>query len=96
MKKDNLRWVEDTAHLRRVGYADEIADIRHTGWFTDDFQEETYRGVVFRLTKLRGYLVGYEDPNNDGAARLQFCDADSDTEAARMADPRRGVMLSPI
>ena len=46
----DLRWT----------YADEITYlIRHRGWYCDDFQEDTMRGIVFRLPKSRGFLVGW-------------------------------------
>lgn len=48
----NLRWL----------WCDEVADacIRHTGWFTDEYeQDETIRGIVFRLPRARGFLAGW-------------------------------------
>lgn len=73
----HMRWIESpsAAGLRFVGYCDKIADraIRHTGWFLgDDMQDETARGVVFRMAGRNGrarYIAGYQDPCNGSADR---------------------------
>lgn len=56
--------------LRLVGYSDEISNIRHKGWFTDDdIQDETYRGAVVQLPGRKGYAVllpAYQESCNDG------------------------------
>ena len=90
-----VRWVENASlGLRLVGFADVIArdvgsrSIQHTGWFIDDFQEETCRGVVYQLPS-RGktlYAYGYADSMNEGAALLCF-DLETDKlDAAKAAD----------
>jgi hypothetical protein len=83
----HLRWVESCSKgLRLVGYADKIIDLRHTGWYTDSFQDGTIRGIVYRLPHGR-FVYGYEDPDNSDAALLCFdLDADDEREAARYAD----------
>lgn len=87
----SVRWVENVScGLRLVGFADEIARINHRGWFTDDdMQDETYRGIVYRLPSRDSkeqYVYGYADPDNDGCALLCF-DVETDKlEAARQAD----------
>lgn len=45
----------------RWQYCDEVATrtIRHTGWFTDDYQSDKIRGMVFRLPRGRGFLAGW-------------------------------------
>ena len=45
----------------RWNYADEVnSDIRHTGWFTDEYGDfDKIRGIVFRLPKNRGFLAGW-------------------------------------
>lgn len=43
----------------RWKWADEVVNLRHTGWFCDDFQYQTVRGVVFRLPNNRGFLAGW-------------------------------------
>lgn len=66
------RWCEDPAAigLRFVGYADELADIRHTGWYTDEYQDSKIRGVVYQLPARDGqpvYVAGYDAPDNGEA-----------------------------
>lgn len=67
-----MRWIEKPAAcgLRFVGYAHKIADLRHTGWYVDNDQHETVRGVVFQLPGRNGkplFVAGYEDWNNGSA-----------------------------
>jgi hypothetical protein len=87
-----MRWVEDptACGLRLAGHADELARLDHTGWFVDDFQGETVRGVVYRLPSRKGVLrlvAGYADPFNDGPACLDFSETfDDEREAAWRAD----------
>lgn len=79
--------------FRLLGFADEIAArndhrraIDHKGWFVDEFQGEVMRGVVYKLARGRGYMVGYADPWNNGAAFLEHSTAEDDMQAAREAD----------
>ena len=92
-----VRFVENVSRgLRLVGFADEIAkekghwrSIGHTGWFTDDYQSDKYRGVVYRLPARDGeslYVYGYDDPNNKDCAVLCFETEADMMEAARAAD----------
>lgn len=78
---------EGIAGLRRVEYADYIsgAEIRHRGWFCDEFGGETIRGIVVRLTHgrmLAGWSMG------EGMASAIECDEvfTDEIEAARRAD----------
>lgn len=71
----------------RWKWADDIsgAGIRHTGWFCDEFQDQTIRGIVVYLTHgrmLAGWSMG------DGMASLIECDEvfTDEIEAARRAD----------
>jgi hypothetical protein len=87
----HLRWIKDTsrAGLRFVGFADEIAGLRHNGWYTDECHDETYRGAVYQLPARHGesvYVYGYQDPINDGAALLSFDRTEDKDTAARWAD----------
>lgn len=95
----NCRWIEDcnAIGLREAGAADEILSLRHTGWFADAFQDETYRGAVWQLPGRNGrpqFVYGYPDPNNEGAALICFDvetgddseGYDAKREAARNAD----------
>jgi len=55
--------------LRRLDWADRIINIRHTGWYSDLYQEETFRGIVFRLPAHKGenrFVAGYEESLNGG------------------------------
>jgi hypothetical protein len=74
-----IRWIEDTekAGLRFMGYADDIINLRHTGWMTDPYgdTDEVIRGAVWQLPARHGfpqYVAGYCDPCNEGAARIDF------------------------
>ena len=92
---DGTRFVENLklAGLRFVGYADEIARLRHTGWYTNEFQDETLRGVVLQLPARHGKPVflaayaAYGDPCNKGAYQVDcselFIGEDSEGETAK-------------
>jgi len=104
--RDHRRWIEDTkrAGLRWVGFADEICrGIDHNGWYTDEDCGEVIRGGVWQLPARHGraqYVAGYVDPNNEGAAAIDFeiiegerggsepyqYREDAQAEAARAAD----------
>src|SRR5690606_33547786 len=70
----------------------------HKGWYTDPegFVDEVYRGAVWQLPARGGqclYVAGFADPNNDGAALIDFDtirgepdDDDAKAEAAYRAD----------
>jgi hypothetical protein len=86
-------WVESPADigLRFVGFADKLAprSVRHTGWYTDDDGVGgTFRGVVYRLPRKRGFIAGYADPHNDGPAFVELSPIDHDDVigAAHAAD----------
>ena len=71
----------------RWQYCDEVAGtrIRHTGWWTDDYQEEKIRGLVFRLPHNRGFLAGWT--MGEGMASAVEGDIyETEVEAARAAD----------
>jgi putative intracellular protease/amidase len=77
--EDGGKWFEtpEMDGFRLVGFADEISNIRHTGWFANEFQDEKLRGVVYQLPARNGrpqYVPGYADPCNRGAARLWLGD----------------------
>jgi len=81
---DSLRWIESTADagLRFVAWADELARLDHTGWFTDEFQSETLRGGVWQMPGRNGearLLYGYAEfegrgEMNPGSAALCVSD----------------------
>lgn len=66
------RFVERPAAngLRFVGYADKLARLNHTGWYTDRDGSSKIRGVVYQLPARGGravYVAGHDDENNGGA-----------------------------
>ncbi|RWE37433.1 hypothetical protein [Mesorhizobium sp.] len=95
-----MRWIENPSAcgLRFVGYAHDLARLNHTGWFVDNDQNETIKGVVFQLSARDGkplFVSGYEDANGNGysldfddietGASGEDCD-DAKRDAARYAD----------
>jgi len=58
------------AGLRFEAWADDVLRLRHTGWYADEFQDETFRGAVFRLPAGRkGYdrfVAGYGESLSEG------------------------------
>ena len=71
----------------RWTWADEVdgTHIRHTGWFADDFQDQTIRGIVFRLPAGRGFLAGWS-MGKGMASGLDYDVWDNEADAAREAD----------
>ena len=73
-----LRYIEKPEEngFRFVGFADELADLRHTGWYTDDDGDlETIRGAVYQLPARKGcvrFVSGYQDPYGNDAAILDL------------------------
>ena len=76
----------DFAPGLRWRYADEIVRIYHNGWYVDDFELDTYRGIVLTLPKSKGFLAGY----TMGERMISFVNVrwihDDEDEAARAAD----------
>jgi hypothetical protein len=84
-----LRWIEspEACGLVDAGFADKISGhIDYNGWYTNEFFDETLRGIVYKLPGRRGYLAGYADPHNRGAACLAIEAIDDIDDAARTAD----------
>ncbi|MDI1263880.1 MAG: hypothetical protein PS018_11545 [bacterium] len=89
--RDKVFWCETPdAYLRRVGFADQFAGIRHNGWYLeDDYSDELARGVVFQLPARNGqtrFLSAVADPFNNGPAILSLEIFDDKDDAARNAD----------
>jgi hypothetical protein len=80
-------WIDGMPDCR-ADYADKLAKIGHTGWFTDDSKDETFRGVVIRLPNRRGFLIGYQENLNDCVTleRVTQSACDGARDAALMAD----------
>jgi len=92
-----MRWLEKPAEcgLRFVGYASDLAGLRHDGWYVDNGQSSIVRGVVFQLPARYGkplFVAGYDDADNGeanagGPVALDFGDTtDDQNTAARWAD----------
>lgn len=82
-----FRWHESpTDHFRKVGFADEVVSLNHTGWYVDTFQDGTTRGIVFQLPNNRGFIAGCTDPHNDGPCILELETIEDKRSAAFRAD----------
>lgn len=73
------RFIENYAAngIRLAGTVHDLCPrlIDHTGWYTDNFQDELIVGAVFLLPGKDGHaraFPGYLDPNNDGCALIDF------------------------
>lgn len=90
----NCRWCEDVSgHFRETAFADKIIRLDHTGWYVDNFQNETTRGQVLQLPARNGkpvYMAACTDPCNNNCAIVEmYCYDDKDTaarEANRLAE----------
>jgi len=60
----------EDAGLRFEVWADDALNLRHVGWYADDYGDETYRGAVFRLPAKRGcherFVAGYGESMSEG------------------------------
>mgnify|MGYP003554441069 CR=1 FL=1 len=72
----------------RWEWCDEVAGVRmgHHGWFVDDSQADTYRGMVFRLPKARGFIIGYSMGGGMASDILYDQIYTTEAHAARAAD----------
>ena len=70
----------------RWKWCDEIVSrINHKGWYSDEWQEYTIRGLVMRLPNNRGFLAGW----SMGKGMISFVDYDvflDEVDAAQCAD----------
>lgn len=85
----DYRWHEKPEEsFRKAGFADEILPrLRHKGWYVDDYQDDTTRGVVFTLSSGRGFLAACTDPHNDGPVVFDSSRVlDTKEDAAKAAD----------
>ncbi|HEV2327622.1 MAG TPA: hypothetical protein VGY56_02410 [Verrucomicrobiae bacterium] len=86
----NCRWCENVSgHFRECGDADRIIRLRHRGWFVDNFQDSTTRGMVLQLPARKGktlYLAACSDPWNKNCAIIEMYFYDEKEDAARAAD----------
>lgn len=92
------RWIESpsTMGLRFVGYADDLAKLDHTGWFTND-HEDKIRGCVYRLPGRNGrarFVAAHDNTDNgaadsDGPAYVDFSQIIESDFEAEMRDALR-------
>ena len=83
------RWCEDVSAsgLRiECENATEKVNGRFTGYYCDGWESEVTHGIVVRLPGGRGFLAGYVDPCNEGAACFDMEIAPDADTAARWAD----------
>lgn len=90
-------WTDDRAYpFNHIRCADElVSHIRHTGWFVDNFQQETTRGVALRVHRDT-WIAAVTDPwnwsqkNREGRLMVLvdcvFRGEDAAKEAAKVAD----------
>lgn len=70
----------------RLQWADEIVNLGHSGWFTDEHGDcDTIRGLIARLPKNRGFLAGWS-MGSHMASYLEGYTYDDAEDAARAAD----------
>jgi hypothetical protein len=100
----NLRRCE-TPPFRYVGLASVVAGLRHDGWFTDKFADESARGVVYQTRPNNGrarFIPAICDPSNGkadgtGPAMLALddvCEADDASEDASEEARRKAARLA--
>lgn len=65
----------------RYQWADDIVNLRHTGWFADQFQDEKIRGMVFTLPHGRGFLAGWSMGEGMISALETYIYADQESAA---------------
>jgi hypothetical protein len=90
---NGIAWVENVSGgFRFVDYADKLAGcIQHTGWYTNEFYDSSYRGVVYQLpgrNRKPQFVAGYADPDNEGCARIDFSALHNDSRDAALAADR--------
>lgn len=69
----------------RWKFADEIIRLNHKGWYCDEFQDSTIRGIVFTLPKSRGFLAGWT-MGKEMSSAIECSVLDTEKDAARVAD----------
>lgn len=88
---DRFRWVEcPESGMRHTGTAGDIVRLDYTGWYVDNFNNETCTGEVYQLPARDGvpqYIPAVSDPyGNDGAMFDFHSIFDNKEECARYAD----------
>jgi hypothetical protein len=87
--KDGTRYCDNVnAHFREAGDAHKIISLRHTGWYVNQFCDETTRGIVLQIPARHGvaqYVAAYTDPWNDNAASVDLTETHATPEQAARA-----------
>lgn len=97
------RWIEnpESKGLRLVGFAHEVGStyerqaVNHNGWYMDNHQHETVKGIVYRLPARGGkcrFVAGHSDPHNgddhgNGPALVSLEVYESDATGAHYETP---------
>lgn len=71
--------------LLRWRWADEAADLRHRGWYCDEYGDIVLRGLVMRLPRQRGFIAGYS-MGVGMISDVEYTIFGTEREAARYAD----------
>lgn len=70
----------------RWNYCDEVtAWINHKGWYCDEFQDQTIRGIVFYLPRSRGCLAGWT-MGERMASEIDYTIHETESDAAQAAN----------
>lgn len=77
-------YLQDAGGFDRYKWADEVVNLRHTGWFCDEFQDDKIRGLVVRLPHGR-FLAGWS-MGEQMASAVEGEIYTSESEAAYAAD----------
>jgi len=86
---DRIWYTHTGPALRGERDADDVVDLRHHGWYTDEMQSDVARGIVGRLPHGR-FAAGYLWTGN--GERVYFDRVhDDERDAARMADEHARV-----
>jgi len=83
--EDGSIWIEDSKPLRNVRPAHKVVNLRHTGWYTDDYNDGLTHGIVTSLPHGR-FMAGHTDPWNDGPVRVDLSIYATERDAAYAAD----------
>lgn len=87
---DPVWYLQSGEYFRNERDAHSIVDLRHTGWYTDDSQDELAIGIVASLPHGR-FLAGYRLTMNDERAYFGHVH-DNERDAALLADEHARVI----
>lgn len=70
----------------RWRWADDVTRLGHKGWYCDQFQDQTIRGLVFRLPHGRGFLPAWSMGDSMASAVDYSRTYETEEDAALAAD----------